>query len=45
MLYDKSGGKSQVSVQHGKLGSAAEAARKKAYWAASLERLKGLLEG
>jgi len=36
--------KSQVSVQHGKLSSAAEAAKKKSYWAGQLERLRAVLE-
>ena len=41
----KGDGKSQISVQHGHLESATEAARFKTYWAAQLGKLKEMLEG
>jgi uncharacterized protein YndB with AHSA1/START domain len=44
-FYMKGDGKSQISVQHGRLGSAREAARLKTYWAEQLGKLKELLEG
>jgi uncharacterized protein YndB with AHSA1/START domain len=44
MFYAKGAGKSQVTVQHGKLADAAAVAETKAYWKAALERLKELLE-
>lgn len=44
-FYTKPDGKSQVTVQHGKLKNATEAARKKVYWADRLSSLKALLEG
>ncbi|HEY1377249.1 MAG TPA: DUF4287 domain-containing protein [Gemmataceae bacterium] len=44
MFYPKRVGKSQVTVQHGKLADAAAVAERKAYWQAALGRLKGLLE-
>lgn len=37
-------GKSRVQVEHGKLASAAAAARQKAYWGEALGRLKGFLD-
>lgn len=37
-------GKSRVQVEHGKLASAAAAARQKAYWSEALGRLKGFLD-
>ena len=44
-FYDKGKGKSQVTVQHGKLADAQTAERMKAYWAGMLERLKEYAEG
>lgn len=44
-FYAKGDGKSQISVQHGHLESATEAARFKTYWAAQLGKLKEMLEG
>ena len=44
-FYAKGDGKSQISVQHGRLDSAREAARLKTYWAAQLGKLKEMLEG
>lgn len=44
-FYAKGDGKSQISVQHGHLGSAREAARLKTYWSAQLGKLKEMLEG
>lgn len=44
-FYAKGDGKSQISVQHGRLGSAREAARLKTYWSAQLGKLKEMLEG
>jgi Domain of unknown function (DUF4287) len=44
-FYSKGDGKSQISVQHGHLESASEAARFKTYWAAQLGKLKEMLEG
>jgi uncharacterized protein YndB with AHSA1/START domain len=41
----KGTGKSQVSVQHGKLAGARDAERKKTYWRRQLVELKTLLEG
>ncbi len=43
-FYAKGENKSQVAVQHSKLGNAKEAARQKAYWAERLNHLKGVLE-
>jgi uncharacterized protein YndB with AHSA1/START domain len=43
-FYPKDKDKSQVVVQHSKLGSAAAAARMKAYWAKALDRLRSTLE-
>ncbi|MBI4540583.1 MAG: hypothetical protein HY704_13865 [Gemmatimonadetes bacterium] len=43
-LYRKGTGKSQVSVQHGKLPDAAAAERMKEYWARTLEALKSAVE-
>jgi uncharacterized protein YndB with AHSA1/START domain len=40
----KGDGKTQVTVQHSKLADADTAAQMKTYWAAALDRLKGLLE-
>jgi hypothetical protein len=44
-FYAKGDGKSQISVQHGQLENANEAARLKTYWAAQLGKLKEMLEG
>jgi len=44
-FYAKGDGKSQISVQHGMLASAREAARLKTYWSAQLGKLKEMLEG
>jgi hypothetical protein len=44
-FYAKGDGKSQISVQHGRLENAREAARLKTYWAAQLGKLKEMLEG
>jgi hypothetical protein len=44
MFWYKGPEKCQVSVQHGKLRSAAAAARMKTYWKRNLDRLKELLE-
>ncbi len=44
-FYAKGMGKSQVSVQHGKLPDAKAAARMKTYWAGKLDGLKALVEG
>lgn len=41
----KGAAKSQVSVQHGKLATARDAAERKAYWAEALDRLDAYLEG
>jgi uncharacterized protein YndB with AHSA1/START domain len=43
MFYGKGNRKSQVTVQHNKLANAAEAERKKKYWAEQLERLQKYL--
>lgn len=43
-FYSKGDGKSQVTVQHGKLADAMHAERMKTYWAAQLDRLKEFLE-
>jgi len=43
-FYAKGDGKSQISVQHGRLGTAREAARLKTYWAEQLGKLKEMLE-
>jgi uncharacterized protein YndB with AHSA1/START domain len=43
-FYPKGERRSQVSLNHGKLRSAAQAARMKKYWAGELEKLKALLE-
>lgn len=40
----KATGKSQVSVQHNKLATAAAAARAKTYWATQLQQLKAYLD-
>ena len=44
LFYEKGAGKSQVALQHSKLGSADEAAAMKAYWGERLDALKSLLE-
>ena len=44
-FYPKADGKSQVTLQHGKLPDATEFKKKKAYWADKLNQLKELLEG
>lgn len=43
-FYSKGDGKSQVAVQHGKLASAREAAKYKAFWSKRLAALKSELE-
>ena len=43
-FYSKGRGKTQVTVQHGKLTSATKAARMKSYWSKKLEVLKEQLE-
>jgi len=43
-FYTKGEGKSQVSLEHGKLKSAAQAAKMKKYWAQRLGELKATLE-
>lgn len=43
-LYDKGPKKSQITIQHGRLPSAAAAARMKKYWRARLDDLKLMLE-
>lgn len=43
-LYPKGAGKTQVTLQHSKLASAADAARMKEYWGEQLERLKEFAE-
>jgi uncharacterized protein YndB with AHSA1/START domain len=43
-FYNKGVDKSMVAVQHGKLGSASDVKRQKAFWGEALERLKALLE-
>jgi uncharacterized protein YndB with AHSA1/START domain len=45
MLYPKGADKTQVTVQHSKLASAAAAERMKAYWGVQLERLAEMLSG
>ena len=42
-FWDKGAGKSQVRIEHGKLGSQDEVAAKRAYWAEALDRLKAAL--
>lgn len=42
-FYDKGPGKSQVTVQHGKLADATQAAAMKTYWAEALNRLQAAL--
>jgi hypothetical protein len=44
-FYAKGPDKSQVSVSHGRLASAQDAERIKAFWAEQLERLKSYLAG
>jgi len=44
-FYTKGDGKSQISVQHGKLKNAREAKHFKTYWSAQLGKLKEMLEG
>jgi hypothetical protein len=44
-FYPKGEGKSQVTLQHGKLPDAEEAERMKAFWRAKVEELKTWLEG
>jgi uncharacterized protein YndB with AHSA1/START domain len=44
MFYEKGAGKSQVTVQHGKLRSAAAVQNAKSYWRERLDALKGSLE-
>lgn len=43
-LYDKGPAKCMVAVQHNKLASAADVARRKAFWGQALEALKTLVE-
>lgn len=45
MFYPKGEAKSQVSVQHSKLKSAAAGEKMKRFWAAALDGLRGRLEG
>lgn len=42
-FYDKGAGRSQINVQVGKLGSAAEVEREREQWKAALEALKAVL--
>jgi hypothetical protein len=44
MLHSKGPKKTQVAVQHGRLGSAREGTKQKAYWGEALDRLAQLLE-
>ena len=44
MLYLKGPEKTQVAVQHGRLGTARAATKQKAYWGDALDRLAQLLE-
>ncbi len=44
LFYEKGDGKSQIALQHSKLGNADEAATMKAYWGERLDALKSLLE-
>jgi hypothetical protein len=44
LFYEKGAGRSQVALQHSKLGSAEEVAAMKAYWGERLDALKSLLE-
>jgi hypothetical protein len=44
MLYLKGPAKTQVAVQHGRLGSARAATKQKAYWGDALDRLAQLLK-
>jgi hypothetical protein len=44
LFYEKGEGRSQVTLQHSKLGSADEATAMKAYWGEKLDGLKALLE-
>jgi hypothetical protein len=44
-FWDKGPAKSQVSLNHGKLASAAAAEKQKKYWGAQLEKLRDILEG
>ena len=44
LFYEKGAGKSQIALQHSRLGSADEAAAMKAYWGERLDALKSLLE-
>lgn len=43
-FYARGRGKSQVTTQHSKLSDAKTAARMKACWSRSLDRLKGMME-
>jgi hypothetical protein len=45
LFHAKGAAKSQVSVQHGKLATARDAAERKAYWAEALGRLRAHLQG
>jgi hypothetical protein len=45
MLYAKGAGKSQVTVQHSKLKSAAAGEKMKKFWGAALDGLRAELEG
>jgi uncharacterized protein YndB with AHSA1/START domain len=44
MFYEKGEGKTQLSVQHSKLASAAAGARMKKYWGDQLEKLQAMVE-
>jgi hypothetical protein len=43
-FFPKGAGKSEVQVEHGKLKSAADVLKQKAFWKDALERLRALLE-
>lgn len=43
-FYSKGVGKTQIALQHGKLASAADAKKMKAFWGTRLDALKELLE-
>jgi hypothetical protein len=44
-LYRKGEGKAQIVVQHSKLPDAGQAAHRKVYWTAALQRLSELMAG
>jgi hypothetical protein len=45
MFYAKGEDKSQVAIEHDKLGTREDVARSKTYWGEALDRLKAMLEG